>query len=584
MAAGVSLSSAELNASANVPGTFTFSPAAGTVLPEGTNNLTATFTPSDSKTYKTASASRSIKVGKKTPVITWNAPAAIPSGTPLSSTQLNATANMPGSFTYSPAAGTVLSAGTNLLTTTFTPTDTTYQTVSASVSITVGKGTPVITWNAPAGIPAGTPLSSTQLNATANMPGSFAYSPAAGTVLSAGTYSLTTTFTPTDTTYQTVSASVSITIGRATPVITWNPPVGIPAGTPLSSTQLNATANMPGTFTYSPAAGTVLSAGTYSLTTRFTPNDTTYQTVSATVSITVGKGTPMITWNAPASIVLGTALGANQLNAGANVPGNFAYSPAAGTVLTVGTHTLAATFTPNDLTNYSVVTSSNSITVTSLTQAAPTGPVVNVNPSMSTQQIQSALNGAPSGATVSFAAGNYNITSPITVPCANLELSGPVSDSPTATLSASYNNNTILGYNGGCSSLGAIRYLGFANTGAVFFGIGNNGNFTFEHNKVSNLPSGLSNLESESGLFFDGNLGTKLSNIMVQYNTFGDSNSCSAVFSNATMREGTVLASRCRKAKAIRSRFRTIFSNTWKRAFISTSFRAGFLARRPAYA
>jgi hypothetical protein len=320
----------------------------------------------------------------------------------------------------------------------------------------------------------------------------------------------------------------------ALPVISWNPPNAIVAGTALTSAQLNATANVPGTFTYSPAAGTVLSAGNYTLAVTFTPTNTTsYKTATATVSITVAKANPVITWGAAAGIVAGTPLGANQLNASANVPGSFVYNPAAGTVLSAGTYALSVAFTPSDITDYAVATATNSITVTSETPA-PTGPVVNVDPSMSTQEIQSALNGAPSGATISFAAGDYSINDPIMVPCANLQLTGPESNPPTATLSATYNNNAIFIYNGGCSSLGAIRYLGFANTGAVYFGIGNNSNFTFEYNNVGNLPSNLSNLESESGLFFDGNLGTTLSNILVQYNTFGDANSCRAVFATAT--------------------------------------------------
>jgi hypothetical protein len=324
----------------------------------------------------------------------------------------------------------------------------------------------------------------------------------------------------------------------ATAVINWNPPTSIAAGTALSSAQLDATANVPGTFTYNPAAGTVLSAGTYTLSVSFAPTDTAgYNAASATVSLTVAKANPVIAWSAPGSIVAGTALGANQLDATANVPGSFVYTPAAGTVLSVGTQALAVTFTPNDTTNYAVATATNSITVTNGTQT-PAGPVVNVDPSMSTAAIQSALNSAPSGATISFAAGSYSITAPITVPCANLELTGPLSSPPTATLAAAYNNNAIFGYNGGCQTLGAIRYLGFANTGAVYFGIGNNSNFTFEHNTVSNLPSNLSNLESESGLFFDGNLSTTLSNILVQYNRFGDANSCSAVFATSTDQGG----------------------------------------------
>jgi hypothetical protein len=73
------------------------------------------------------------------PTITWSAPAAITFGSALSSTQLNASASVPGTFVYTPAAGTVLQAGVNrTLSVTFTPTDTTdYTTASASTTITV---------------------------------------------------------------------------------------------------------------------------------------------------------------------------------------------------------------------------------------------------------------------------------------------------------------------------------------------------------------------------------------------------------------------------------------------------------------
>src|SRR5438270_1966755 len=94
---------------------------------------------------------------KTTPTITWAAPAAITYGTALSSTQLNATASVPGAFVYAPTAGTVLNAGTQPLSVAFTPSDTTkYNTASANVSLTVNKATPTITWAAPAPITQGT--------------------------------------------------------------------------------------------------------------------------------------------------------------------------------------------------------------------------------------------------------------------------------------------------------------------------------------------------------------------------------------------------------------------------------------------
>ena len=86
--------------------------------------------------------SSTVSSGLIAPTITWPNPASITSGTPLSATQLDATANVAGTFAYNPAAGTVLAVGTQTLSTTFTPTDTThYGTATKSVSITVTGGT-----------------------------------------------------------------------------------------------------------------------------------------------------------------------------------------------------------------------------------------------------------------------------------------------------------------------------------------------------------------------------------------------------------------------------------------------------------
>ena len=45
------------------------------------------------------------------PTITWASPASIVYGTALSAAQLDATANVAGTFAYSPAAGTVPEGG-----------------------------------------------------------------------------------------------------------------------------------------------------------------------------------------------------------------------------------------------------------------------------------------------------------------------------------------------------------------------------------------------------------------------------------------------------------------------------------------
>lgn len=151
--------------------------------------------------------------------------------------------------------------------------------------------TPVINWADPSDIVYGTPISAIQLNATADVDGTFVYTPAAGTVLDAGTHTLSATFTPSDTaSYKTSTKTVTINVAKATPAITWTDPADIVYGTALSATQLNATADVAGTFFYSSATGTVLIAGTHTLTVIFTPADTANYTVAtAAVRLTVLK-------------------------------------------------------------------------------------------------------------------------------------------------------------------------------------------------------------------------------------------------------------------------------------------------------
>ena len=100
------------------------------------------------------------------------------------------------------------------------------------------------------------------MNATASTAGAFVYSQPAGTILGAGSHSLVADFTPADAVnFTTATASVQLSVLQATPAITWPSPAPILHGTPLGAVQLNATANVAGTFSYSPAEGTVLGIG-----------------------------------------------------------------------------------------------------------------------------------------------------------------------------------------------------------------------------------------------------------------------------------------------------------------------------------
>ena len=84
--------------------------------------------------------------------------------------------------------------------------------------------------------------------------------------------------------------------------------------------------------------------------------------------------TPVIVWPDPAPIAYGTALGTSQLDATASVPGTFAYTPAAGTILGAGTNPLTAVFTPEDTVDYLSATNQVSLVVTPMSLVSSEHP------------------------------------------------------------------------------------------------------------------------------------------------------------------------------------------------------------------
>ena len=374
---GAALSTVQLNARSSVPGRFVYIPSAGSVLAAGTHTPSVIFTPEDTVNYTTAQAAVSLTVAKATPAVIWLTPATIPYGAALGEAEFNATASVPGKFVYTPAAGSVLAAGTHTLSVAFTPADITdYVEVRATVSLTVTEAQPtVITWPIPAPIPYGTALSEAELNATASVPGAFSYAPAAGERLDAGRHTLSVTFTPEEANFPATQASVSLTVAKAPPLITWPEPAAISYGAALTDAQLNATASVPGTFVYTPATGVALAAGKHTLSVTFTPDESAnYAEAQAIASLTASKAPPIITWPAPDPITYGTALGEAQLNATALISGAFVYTPAAGTMLATGRQRLAVTFIPADSTDYATAEASVTLVVEGLPNLASLMP------------------------------------------------------------------------------------------------------------------------------------------------------------------------------------------------------------------
>jgi Bacterial Ig-like domain (group 2)/Chitobiase/beta-hexosaminidase C-terminal domain len=310
---------------------------------------------------------------------------------------------------------------------------------------------------------------------------------------------------------------------KVTPAITWNTPSPIRFGTLLTSEQLNALANVPGTYSYTPAAGAKLRAGTQSLGLVFTPNDTSrYEVAYQSVALQVHQVIPTIAWPAPAPIEQGTALNGTQLNATSNVFGTFTYHPAVGTVLPSGTQSLGVSFSPNDTTDYASVTATNSITVNGSGSTSPPppppgcgGPTVNLNSSMSTSEIQNAITDAADCSVISFAAGTYNITSAIVIPCpaTGFTIAGPAVAWPgpyQATLYGSVSGNWGFEY-GPCSSPVTIEYLEWnggepaAGGGGFLYLAPSTSNLTIQNNFIHGNQANTSyDDEYDTLIWFDG--------------------------------------------------------------------------------
>ena len=161
---------------------------------------------------------------------------------------------------------------------------------------------------------------------------------------------------------------------RSSGVLSWNGAAWVTAATAsgLSYYSLDAlpAATVPtltGTYTYSPPLGTMLGAGTTTLSVTFTPTNSAYAPASATTAITVAQALPTLTWTTPAPITTAIALGSAQLDANASVPGTIAYAPAAGATLAPGIQVLSATFTPTDAADYQSVSATTTVTVVQAT-------------------------------------------------------------------------------------------------------------------------------------------------------------------------------------------------------------------------
>jgi Bacterial Ig-like domain (group 3) len=222
---------------------------------------------------------------------------------------------------------------------------------------------------------------------------------------------------------------------------------------------LNATASVPGTFSYSPLAETVPGVGTQTLSASFTPTDSVdYTASSATTSLVVNKATPgntlvssvatvfvsnAVTFSATLGSSAGTPTGTvsfydrtTLLGTPALTNGTAAYTTSA---LAAGTHSITAVYSGDS--NFAAVTSAAvAEVVEDFTVATPSGGPTSATASPGGQATYSlamtppngesfaapiafAVTGLPTGATATFSpasiaagAGATNVTLTVQLP------------------------------------------------------------------------------------------------------------------------------------------------------------------------
>ncbi|MDQ3214113.1 MAG: Ig-like domain repeat protein [Acidobacteriota bacterium] len=299
-------------ASAPLASTTMVTDAGGTVrwdapfdVPAGTypSGFTAYFA-GDLEHAHSAWVSATVVVRKAQPQITWAAPAPITYGAALSySAHLNASASVPGSFSYSPGSGSVPRAGTQALTASFLPADYgNFEYGSATVSLEVARALPVVSITGGTfgydGQPHAANASASDYRGLPLTPVSLTYDGWPNPPVAAGVYAAVATFAG-DANHLPHSVTGTITIGKATPsiVLSASTPFtydGSPHGVVASVYGAGGVLLTTVPVTYNGLSETPVDAGVYTASATFDGN-ASYTAATATATIRIDPATPVVT-------------------------------------------------------------------------------------------------------------------------------------------------------------------------------------------------------------------------------------------------------------------------------------------------
>jgi len=345
----------------------------------GTHTITAKY--SDINYALSTSNAQTIFVGG-TPTVTWAAPAAITYPAPLTAAQLNATANLPGTFVYTPALGTVLNAGNQTLSVTYTPADSTdFAPQIKTVLIPVSQATQTISFTVASPVPysagltiplvatggaSGNPVTFSVLSGPGYLTGSVLNVTAAGSIVIAADQAGNTNYSSAPEVIQT------LVVNQITQTITFTPltspvtfgvaPITLSAtggasGNPVTFTLISGPGILTGDVLTVTGAGTIVVAADQKGSVNYSAAPEVTQTLivnQATQAINFPVITP-VTYKPNMSIIL-SASDVNAANSGNSIIFSVASGPGTiiGNVLTVtgaGSITINANQAGN--TNYS---------------------------------------------------------------------------------------------------------------------------------------------------------------------------------------------------------------------------------------
>ena len=246
------------------PLTFTYNGSSDVPVAAGTYAVVANF--AGDANHEPASGSATITIGKASATVSVTGGTFTYDGQPHGASGTGtgvAGATLPVTFTYNGSTDVPVAAGTYAVVANFAG-DANHEPATGSATVIIGKASTTVSVTGGTfpydGQPHGASATATGVGGAALGPLTFTYNGSTDVPVAAGIYAVVASFAG-DANHEPASGTATITIAKAAVVLQWARPAAITYGTPLGAGQLSATANVPGTFTYTPGAGTVLAAG-----------------------------------------------------------------------------------------------------------------------------------------------------------------------------------------------------------------------------------------------------------------------------------------------------------------------------------